>query len=122
MKAYREDSATPIKRGGRVAVVGGGNVAMDAARTALRLGAEVSIVYRRSMEELPARREEVEHAMEEGIDFKLLCNPVRILGYQNPDDPRDPLRTIRFAPLRHHIFLPFPLPVPERQACRTAVR
>ena len=90
MKAYREDSATPIKRGGRVAVVGGGNVAMDAARTALRLGAEVSIVYRRSMEELPARREEVEHAMEEGIDFKLLCNPVRILGYQNPDDPRDP--------------------------------
>ncbi|MBC8533924.1 NADPH-dependent glutamate synthase [Yeguia hominis] len=90
MKAYREDSATPIMKGGRVVVVGGGNVAMDAARTALRLGAEVSIVYRRSMEELPARREEVEHAMEEGIDFKLLNNPVRILGYQNPDDPRDP--------------------------------
>lgn len=90
MKAYRDDSATPIMKGGRVAVVGGGNVAMDAARTALRLGAQVSIVYRRSMEELPARREEVEHAMEEGIDFKLLHNPVRIIGYENPDDPRDP--------------------------------
>jgi len=91
MKAYREDADTPIMRGGRVAVVGGGNVAMDAARTALRLGAEkVYIVYRRSMEELPARREEVEHAMEEGIDFRLLCNPVEILGYRNADDPRDP--------------------------------
>ncbi len=90
MKAYREDSATPIMKGGRVAVVGGGNVAMDAARTALRLGAEkVYIVYRRSMEELPARREEVEHAEEEGIEFHLLRNPVEILGYQNPDDPRD---------------------------------
>ena len=64
---------------------------MDAARTALRLGAEkVYIVYRRSMDELPARREEVEHAQEEGIDFQLLTNPVRILGYHNPDDPRDP--------------------------------
>ena len=90
MKAYRDDSTTPIMKGGRVVVVGGGNVAMDAARTALRMGAEVSIVYRRSMEELPARREEVEHAQEEGIDFKLLNNPVRIIGYQNPDDPRDP--------------------------------
>ena len=90
MKAYRDDSETPIMKGGRVIVVGGGNVAMDAARTALRMGAQVSIVYRRSMEELPARREEVEHAMEEGIDFKLLNNPVRIIGYQNPDDPRDP--------------------------------
>ncbi len=91
MKAYREDSTTPIMKGGRVAVVGGGNVAMDAARTALRLGAErVYIVYRRSMEELPARREEVEHAEEEGIDFRILCNPVEILGYRNPDDPRDP--------------------------------
>lgn len=90
MKAYRNDSATPIMKGGRVAVVGGGNVAMDAARTALRLGAQVSIIYRRSMDELPARREEVEHAMEEGIDFKLLHNPVRIIGYENPDDPRDP--------------------------------
>ncbi len=90
MKAYREDSTTPIMKGGRVAVVGGGNVAMDAARTALRLGAEkVYIVYRRSMEELPARREEVEHAEEEGIEFRLLQNPVEILGYQNPDDPRD---------------------------------
>ena len=90
MKAYRLDSATPIMKGGKVVVVGGGNVAMDAARTALRLGAEVSIVYRRSMEELPARKEEVEHAMEEGIDFKLLNNPIRILGYNNPEDPRDP--------------------------------
>ena len=91
MAAYRDDAKTPIMKGGKVAVVGGGNVAMDAARTALRLGAEkVYIVYRRSMEELPARREEVEHAQEEGIDFRLLCNPVEILGYKNPDDPRDP--------------------------------
>lgn len=90
MKAYREDSATPIMKGGKAVVVGGGNVAMDAARTALRLGADVSIVYRRSMEELPARREEVEHAMEEGIDFKLLTNPTKIIGYSNPDNPRDP--------------------------------
>ena len=90
MKAYRDDPRTPIQKGGRVAVVGGGNVAMDAARTALRLGAEkVYIVYRRSMEELPARREEVEHAQEEGIEFRLLCNPTEILGYRNPDDPRD---------------------------------
>ena len=91
MKAYLDNPVTPIMKGGRVAVVGGGNVAMDAARTALRLGAEhVYIVYRRSMEELPARREEVEHAMEEGVDFRLLNNPVEILGYNNPDDPRDP--------------------------------
>lgn len=91
MKSYRDTSETPIMKGGKVAVVGGGNVAMDAARTALRLGAEtVYIVYRRSMEELPARREEVEHAEEEGIEFKLLCNPVEILGYHNPEDPRDP--------------------------------
>lgn len=90
MKAYIADPETPIMKGGNVAVVGGGNVAMDAARTALRLGAEkVYIVYRRSMEELPARREEVEHAAEEGIEFKLLCNPVEILGYENPDDVRD---------------------------------
>jgi glutamate synthase (NADPH/NADH) small chain len=91
MKAYREDSETPIMKGGRVAVVGGGNVAMDAARTALRLGAKkVSIVYRRSMEELPARREEVEHAREEGIEFCLLMSPTEIIGYSNPDDARDP--------------------------------
>ena len=91
MKAYREDATTPILRAKKVAVVGGGNVAMDAARTALRLGAEeVSIVYRRSLEELPARKEEVEHAMEEGIQFRLLNNPVEILGYNNPDDKRDP--------------------------------
>ena len=90
MKAYLDAPVTPIMKGGRVAVVGGGNVAMDAARTALRLGAEkVYIVYRRSMEELPARAEEVEHAKEEGIDFRLLNNPVEILGYQNPDNPRD---------------------------------
>ena len=90
MKAYLDDPITPIMKGGKVAVVGGGNVAMDAARTALRLGAEhVYIVYRRSMEELPARKEEVEHAMEEGIDFRLLNNPVEILGYNNPDNPRD---------------------------------
>ncbi len=91
MKAYEADPVTPIMKGGKVAVVGGGNVAMDAARTALRLGAEkVYIVYRRSLEELPARKEEVEHAMEEGIEFKLLNNPVEILGYENPDDKRDP--------------------------------
>ena len=91
MKAYLDKPHTPIMKGGRVAVVGGGNVAMDAARTALRLGAEkVYIIYRRSMEELPARREEVEHAQEEGIDFRLLCNPTEILGYANPDNPRDP--------------------------------
>ena len=91
MKAYTDHPDTPIMKGGKVAVVGGGNVAMDAARTALRLGAEkVYIVYRRSMEELPARREEVEHAEEEGIEFRLLCNPTEILGYHNPNDPRDP--------------------------------
>ena len=91
MKAYSDSSRTPIMKGGNVAVVGGGNVAMDAARTALRLGAEkVYIIYRRSMEEMPARKEEVEHAMEEGIDFRILCNPAEILGYRNPDDPRDP--------------------------------
>ncbi len=90
MKAYLDNPETPIMKGGKVAVVGGGNVAMDAARTALRLGAEkVYIVYRRSMEELPARREEVEHAEEEGIEFKLLCNPTEILGYNNPENTRD---------------------------------
>ena len=90
MKSYEESPRTPIMKGGKVIVVGGGNVAMDAARTALRLGAEeVSIVYRRSMEELPARREEVEHAEEEGIVFRLLQNPVEILGYNNPENPRD---------------------------------
>lgn len=90
MKSFKLDCDTPIMRGGKVAVVGGGNVAMDACRTALRLGAEhVYCVYRRSMAELPARREEVEHAEEEGIDFQLLTNPVEILGYNNPDNPRD---------------------------------
>ena len=84
MKAYQEGSKTPIKKSKNVAVVGGGNVAMDAARSAKRLGAEnVYIVYRRGMEELPARKEEVEHAEEEGIIFKLLTNPVRVLGDEN---------------------------------------
>ncbi len=83
MKAFNEDSHTPIMRGKKVAVVGGGNVAMDAARTALRLGAEVHIVYRRSEEELPARVEEVHHAKEEGIIFDLLTNPVEILADEN---------------------------------------
>jgi glutamate synthase (NADPH/NADH) small chain len=83
MKAFKEDYATPIKAGKKVAVVGGGNVAMDAARTAKRLGAEVWIVYRRSEEELPARAEEVHHAKEEGINFELLTNPVEILGDEN---------------------------------------
>lgn len=91
MKAYGENSQTPIMRAKKVAVVGGGNVAMDAARTALRLGAEkVHIVYRRSLKELPARKEEVEHAIEEGIEFDLLRNPIEILGYNNENDKRDP--------------------------------
>lgn len=105
MKAFRPDPTTPIKKGGNVAVVGGGNVAMDSARTALRLGAEnVYIIYRRSREELPARREEVEHAEEEGIQFKFLNNPVEIIGYNNPDDPRDPkngdIKAIRCIKMR----------------------
>ena len=90
MKAYAENAQTPIMHAKNVAVVGGGNVAMDAARTALRLGAEnVYIVYRRSMDELPARKEEVEHAQEEGIKFEILRNPVEILGYNNVADRRD---------------------------------
>lgn len=83
MKAFRDGSDTPIQHAKKVAVVGGGNVAMDAARCAKRLGAEVYIVYRRGMEELPARHEEVEHAQEEGIVFKTLCNPTKILGDEN---------------------------------------
>ena len=84
MKAYKEGSKTPIKKSQKVAVVGGGNVAMDAARSAKRMGAEtVYIVYRRGMEELPARKEEVEHAEEEGIIFKTLTNPVEVLGDEN---------------------------------------
>ena len=90
MKAYKDGADTPIQHSMKVAVVGGGNVAMDAARCAKRLGAEVYIVYRRSETELPARAEEVEHAKEEGIIFKTLTNPTEILGYHNPDDPRDP--------------------------------
>lgn len=80
MKAYRDDYDTPIHAGHKLVVVGGGNVAMDAARTALRLGAETTIVYRRTEKELPARKEEVHHAMEEGIKFEMLTNPVEILG------------------------------------------
>ena len=83
MKAYKPESDTPIVHPKKVAVVGGGNVAMDAARCAKRLGAEVYIVYRRGMEELPARKEEVEHAEEEGIIFKTLNNPVEILADEN---------------------------------------
>lgn len=83
MKAYKEDSSTPIMRAKRVAVVGGGNVAMDAARTALRLGSEVHIIYRRSELELPARAEEVHHAKEEGVIFDTLTNPVEILTDEN---------------------------------------
>lgn len=84
MKAYKDGYETPILHSKNVAVVGGGNVAMDSARSALRLGAEkVYIVYRRSMDELPARKEEVHHAIEEGIEFKVLNNPVRILGDEN---------------------------------------
>ncbi|WP_304683318.1 NADPH-dependent glutamate synthase [Ileibacterium valens] len=83
MKAYDENSSTPIQHPTKTVVVGGGNVAMDAARCARRLGSEVHVVYRRSLEELPARKEEVEHAMEEGIIFDLLNNPVAVLGDEN---------------------------------------
>ena len=83
MKAYKEDSRTPIMKAKKVAVVGGGNVAMDAARTALRMGSEVHIIYRRSELELPARKEEVEHAKEEGIIFDVLTNPTEIIADEN---------------------------------------
>ncbi len=83
MKAYKDDATTPIIHGKKVVVVGGGNVAMDAARCAKRLGGDVHIVYRRTLNELPARKEEVEHAMEEGIIFDLLTNPVKINGNEN---------------------------------------
>lgn len=83
MKAYRKDYLTPIHAGKKVIVVGGGNVAMDAARTALRLGAETTIVYRRTEVELPARKEEVHHAHEEGVEFQMLTNPVEILADEN---------------------------------------
>lgn len=83
MKAYQNGSATPIQKGSKVAVVGGGNVAMDAARCAKRLGAEVSVIYRRTEKELPARLEEVEHAMEEGIRFMFLTNPLEIFGTED---------------------------------------
>ncbi len=91
MKAYLPGAKTPIPKAKNAVIVGGGNVAMDAARTALRLGADsVKIVYRRTREDLPARLEEIEHAMEEGIEFLFLTNPVEIIGYSNPEDRRDP--------------------------------
>ncbi len=90
MKAYMNGSDTPVQHAARVAVVGGGNVAMDAARCAKRLGADVTVVYRRSMDELPARHEEVEHAIEEGIVFKMLTNPTEIIGYYDAEDKRNP--------------------------------
>lgn len=80
MKAYKKDAITPVKRGKNVAVVGAGNVAMDSARTALRMGANVKLVYRRGREEMPARKEEINHAEEEGVEFLLLANPVEIIG------------------------------------------
>lgn len=90
MKAYEKNSFTPIKKGGTYAVVGGGNVAMDVARTAIRLDAEkVFVIYRRSEQELPARAEEVEHAKEEGIEFLFLTNPTQIVGYRNENDSKD---------------------------------
>ncbi len=89
MKAYEENSDTPVINAKKVAVVGGGNVAMDAARCAKRLGADVYIIYRRGVDELPARREEIEHAMEEGVIFKTLTNPVEILGYVNESNKKD---------------------------------
>ncbi|MBQ4311440.1 MAG: FAD-dependent oxidoreductase, partial [Oscillospiraceae bacterium] len=98
MKAYKPGSDTPIKDNKNVAVVGGGNVAMDAARCAKRLGAEnVYIVYRRGEEELPARKEEVEHAKEEGIIFKLLNNPVEILGCEDKDENGRPAPGYHFV-------------------------
>ncbi len=81
MGAYKPDSLTPVKRGKQVIVVGGGNVAMDAARSALRLGAQVTVVYRRTFDEMPARREEIEHAREEGVRFQMLTAPVAVLGH-----------------------------------------
>ncbi|MDY5969559.1 MAG: FAD-dependent oxidoreductase, partial [Bacteroidales bacterium] len=95
MHGYDEEYATPIFLGRRVAVIGGGNVAMDAARTALRLGSEVTIVYRRSEAEMPARREELHHAKQEGIRFELLTNPIEILG--NEDGKVSGMRCVRMA-------------------------
>lgn len=83
MKAYKDDSITPLRKGKKVLIVGAGNVAMDSARTAVRLGADVTLVYRRSRVEMPARKEEINHAEEEGVKFELLANPVEILGDEN---------------------------------------
>ncbi len=91
MKAYKNNAQTPVIKAKKVAVVGGGNVAMDSARTALRLGAEkVYIVYRRSLQEMPARKEEIEHALQEGIEFMMLTNPTKVLGYNDPQNRFDP--------------------------------
>lgn len=108
MGAYREDSFTPVKRGKKVVVIGGGNVAMDAARCALRLGAQVTVVYRRTMDEMPARREEVHHAQEEGVHFSTLTAPVELLGAEGwvralvcqPMQLGEPDATGRRAPVR----------------------
>ncbi len=114
MKAFREDYLTPIHAGKKCCVVGGGNVAMDAARTALRLGADTTIVYRRTENELPARKEEVHHAKEEGIDFQMLTNPVEILG-----DEKGWVRAIRC--IRMELGEPdasgrrSPVPIPESE-------
>ena len=81
MKGYLDEYDTPVPKAKNIAVIGGGNVAMDASRCAMRMGADkVYVVYRRSMDEIPARKEEIHHAIEEGVDFRLLCNPVRVLG------------------------------------------
>ena len=115
MKAYLPTSKTPIRTGKKVAVVGGGNVAMDAARSALRLGAEtVYIVYRRGMAELPARKEEVEHAEEEGIIFKTLCNPVEI--HANDEGFASPSPALRWSWASR--MLPAPPPHRKRQRVR----
>ena len=117
MKAYKDDSDTPIMKGGVVAVVGGGNVAMDAARTALRLGAEkVYIVYRRSLTELPARKEEVEHAMEEGIEFMLLCAPTEINAYHTED-----IRDIKNGLVKSMTCIKMELGEPDERGRRSPV-
>lgn len=119
MKAYEEGkAATPYYHAKHVVVCGAGNVAMDAARMALRLGAEeVTIVYRRTRNEMPARKEEVAHAEEEGVKFKFLENPVEILAYKNPDDPRDPMN----GRVRGLIALSYELGEPDESGRRSPV-
>ena len=126
MKAYVDSPITPIMKGGVVAVVGGGNVAMDACRTALRLGAsKVYIIYRRSMEEMPARKEEIEHAIEEGIEFKILTNPIEIIGYNNENDKFDPKNGFvsQIKCIKMELGVPDekgrrrPIPIPNSEFC-----